>query len=123
MTPGMDARIAQSSSHSDALQYLHSFALRQPPQNCIAAPQDQSKEDTDPDVAWDVEHIASDEDGLVIFDGGAYSRGPAAVFDDGDGSSSEHDEDLKADKERLERQLSLEVPSHLTLRRLPPWCP
>ena len=86
-------------------------------------PQDQSKEDTDPDVAWDVEHIASDEDGLVIFDGGTYSRGPAAVFDGDNDPSSGDDEALEADKERLERQLSLEVSSQLTLPRNGPLVP
>lgn len=65
-------------------------------------------------MAWDVEHIASDEHGLVIFDGGAYSRGPAAIFDDDENSDSGQDEALEADKERLERQLSLEVRSQLS---------
>ncbi|CAL5219058.1 g818 [Coccomyxa viridis] len=77
-------------------------------QAASATAKDQSKGEANPDVAWDVEHIASDEHGLVIFDGGAYSRGPAAIFDDDENSDSGQDEALEADKERLERQLSLE---------------
>ena len=55
---------------------------------------------------WEEEIISSEEDGLVFFDGGTYSRGPSSllaeeVFEGGDL--------LQADKERLERQLSLEV--------------
>ena len=89
----------------------------------LCPPQDQSKEQADPDVAWDVEHIASDEHGLVIFDGGAYSRGPAAIFDDDDEIDSGQDDALEADKERLERQLSLEVSSHSCLCTVVCWCP
>ena len=75
--------------------------------------QDHSQAEAEPDVAWDVENIASDEDGLVIYDGGTYSRGPTAVFDGSGDASPDQDEALEADKERLERQLSLEVTSQL----------
>ncbi|EIE22064.1 hypothetical protein COCSUDRAFT_66811 [Coccomyxa subellipsoidea C-169] len=55
---------------------------------------------------WEEEIISSEEDGLVFFDGGTYSRGPSSllaeeVFEGGDL--------LQADKERLERRLSLEA--------------
>lgn len=59
--------------------------------------------------AWDVEYVASDEEGLVIFDGGTYSRGPAALLEPGEVATSGSDESLEADRERLQRQLSLEV--------------
>ncbi len=56
---------------------------------------------------WEEEIISSEEDGLVIFDGGTYSRGPSSLLAMEDFYSE--DADLQADKERLERQLSLEV--------------
>lgn len=78
-----------------------------------ASPQEESKESKEEaasDTAWDVEYVASDEDGLVIFDGGTYSRGPAALFDRDDAASpSSDDVALEADKERLERHFSLEA--------------
>jgi hypothetical protein len=77
---------------------------------------------------WEYDEIASDEDGLVFFDGGTYSRGPSVLVDAGDEEGEEgraeegpegweesedgEEEDsgqLGADKDRLERQLSLEV--------------
>ncbi len=60
-------------------------------------------------MAWDVEYIASNEEGLVIFDGGTYSRGPAVLLEPGEVAISSGDESLEADRERLQRQLSLEV--------------
>ncbi|CAL8461581.1 g1112 [Coccomyxa elongata] len=56
---------------------------------------------------WEEEIISSEEDGLVIFDGGTYSRGPSSLLAMEDFNSG--DADLQADKERLERQLSLET--------------
>ena len=61
-----------------------------------------------------------DEDGLVYFDGGTYSRGPSSLVDAGEGgAAAESPEDdagsgeqggvLDADRERLERQLTLQV--------------
>lgn len=52
--------------------------------------------------------ISSEEDGLVFFDGGTYSRGPSSLLADEDFQDGGGDL-LQADKERLERQLSLEV--------------
>ena len=61
------------------------------------------------DVAWDVEYVASDEEGLVIFDGGTYSRGPAALLEPDEASNSGGSESLESDRERLQRQLALEA--------------
>jgi hypothetical protein len=52
--------------------------------------------------------ISSEEDGLVFFDGGTYSRGPSSLLTDEDFPDGGGDL-LQADKDRLERQLSLEV--------------
>lgn len=79
------------------------------PMNLKALVQEQSTEEAESDSAWDVEHLASDEDGLVIFDGGTYSRGPTMLIELDAAASSEADEALEADKERLKRQLSLEA--------------
>lgn len=56
--------------------------------------------------------MSSEEDGLVIFDGGTYSRGPSSLIaaeEEFGGADSDGVEALEADKERLERQLQLEV--------------
>ncbi len=61
---------------------------------------------------WEEEIISSEEDGLVIFDGGTYSRGPSSLIvakEDFGGADSAGVEALEADKERLERHLQLEV--------------
>lgn len=103
---------------------LHLAAmLSHVPKTCtLLFPQDHSQEEKEPDVAWDVEDIASNENGLVIFDGGAYSRGPTAIFDDSGDSSPGQDEALEADKDRLERQLSLEASSQLRMCTPAPCC-
>jgi hypothetical protein len=72
---------------------------------------------------WETETISSEEDGLVIFDGGTYSRGPSSLLgtyisddvgggddaDDVSGPADDLADQLHVDKERLERQLTLEV--------------
>ena len=75
--------------------------------------QEEAKAEAEDDTAWDEETIASDEEGLVIFDGGTYSRGPAALVELGGAAGAGDGEDLEADKERLERQLTLEVCTQL----------
>ncbi|CAK0747075.1 hypothetical protein CVIRNUC_001740 [Coccomyxa viridis] len=77
-------------------------------QAASAAKVEEAKAEAEDDTAWDEETIASDEEGLVIFDGGTYSRGPAALVELGGAAGAGDDEDLEADKERLERQLTLE---------------
>ncbi|KAK9909661.1 hypothetical protein WJX75_005765 [Coccomyxa subellipsoidea] len=57
---------------------------------------------------WEEEMISSEEDGLVFFDGGTYSRGPSSLLTDEDFPDGGGDL-LQADKDRLERQLSLET--------------
>ena len=85
----------------------------------------QGDSDTKVGEQWEVETISSEEEGLVFFDGGTYSRGPPSLLPadisshDGDGggeSAGDGGADLlDADKDRLERQLTLQV-NHFTLR-------
>lgn len=104
-----------SSSYTEgyAVGMYRNLAAMNRPEELCASPQEESKESKEEaasDTAWDVEYVASDEDGLVIFDGGTYSRGPAALFDKDDAASpSVDDVALEADKERLERHFSLEA--------------
>ena len=53
--------------------------------------------------------IAEDEDGLVIFDGGSYSRGPSQLMDVLAATLSPDQDALQIDRDNLERQLELEV--------------
>ena len=78
--------------------------------------QEEANAEAEDDTAWDEETIASDEEGLVIFDGGTYSRGPAALVELGGAAGAGDDEDLEADKQRLERQLTLEVCTTATVQ-------
>ena len=110
-----------SAAQHTAVPVLHAHVLKWHAQSSSAmselgrsaspAPfaQEEAKAEAEDDTAWDEETIASDEEGLVIFDGGTYSRGPAALVELGGAADAGNDEDLEADKERLERQLTLEV--------------
>lgn len=77
--------------------------------------------DGEASTAWEHDEVDCDEDGLVYFDGGTYSRGPSSLVDAGEGGADDDEspeEDagsgeqggaLDADRERLERQLTLQV--------------